>query len=130
MAPLHLFYHAPNQDKFQALGSTPEACANKPEWLRESITIEMHDGVIVQARGIEICKNPIGENDYTCTHLTKKFTNMSSAINNNYIALSKVSPHAAKLAFVFSYQIVLIIGWQQTTLTSWLNIPTHSYRER
>ena len=46
----------PNQDKFQALGSTPNACANKPDWLREPITIESHDGVIVQARGIEICK--------------------------------------------------------------------------
>ena len=28
----------------------------------------------------------------------------SSAINNSYIALSKMSPHAAYLAFVFSYQ--------------------------
>ena len=94
----------PNQDKFQALGSTPEACTDKLEWLREPTMIESHDGVIVQARGIEICKNLIGENDYTCTHLTKKFTNISSAINNSYISLSKVSPHAAYLAFVFSYQ--------------------------
>ena len=72
-----------NQDKFQALGSTPNACAKKPDWLQEPITIESHDGVIVQARGIEICKNPIEENDYTCTHLTKNFTNISSAINNS-----------------------------------------------
>ena len=94
----------PNQGKCQALGSTPNACANKPDWLREPITIENHDGVMVEARGIKIYKNPIGENDYSCTHLTKKFTNISSAINNSYIALSKVSPHAAYLALIFSYQ--------------------------
>jgi len=44
----------PNQDKFRALGSTPDACTEKPNWPQEPTIIESHDGVKVQARGIEI----------------------------------------------------------------------------
>ena len=50
-----------NKIKFACAGTTPDACARKPSWLKEPTTIEAADSSIIQARGIDICKNPIGE---------------------------------------------------------------------
>ena len=50
-----------NKIKFACAGTTPDACARKPSWLKEPTTIEAADGSIIHARGIDICNNPIGE---------------------------------------------------------------------
>ena len=56
-----------NNIKFAFAGTTPDACARKPSWLKEPTTIEAADGSIIHAWGIDICNNPIGE-DLTFRH--------------------------------------------------------------
>ena len=62
-----------NRGKCAVLGTTPDACKDKPDWLKEPTAIMDKDGTLVQARGIEVCKNPVGEELYVRTHLAKKF---------------------------------------------------------
>ena len=41
-----------NKIKFACAGTTPDACARKPSWLKEPTTLEATDGSIIHARGI------------------------------------------------------------------------------
>ena len=94
-----------NLNKFACVGSTPDACSGKPVWLDESTEVTDKDGnVIAHARGIMICKNPVGEPAYIETALKVKFENISSAITKSSNALLSTDPHAAFLAFTYSYQ--------------------------
>ena len=93
-----------NLNKCSALGSTPGACSGKPVWLKEPTTILDKDNNIVHARGIEICKNPIGEDIYVKTCLVAKFESIRSAIQKSFEALLPSSSHAAYLSFYYSFQ--------------------------
>jgi hypothetical protein len=93
-----------NKNKFACLGTTPGACFGKPDWLKEPTTIMDKDGTLVQARGIEVCTNPVGEELYVRTHLAKKFDDIRSAILKSNDALLSSSSHANFLAFLYSYQ--------------------------
>jgi len=119
----------PNQDKFQTLGSTHDACAGKPLWLQEPSTITGHDGVDVRARGIEMCKNPIVEEQYVKTFLVKKFKDICSAIHKISQALLPLSPHATYLAFIYSYQARFDYWLATNNLahTDWLATDTDSF---
>ena len=93
-----------NLSKCSALGSTPGACGGKPDWLKEPKTILDKDNNTVHARGIDICKNPIGEDIYVKTYLDTKFESIRSAIQKSCEALLPSSSHAAFLAFYYSFQ--------------------------
>jgi len=86
------------------VGTTEDACDNKPDWLNEPKSIMRKDGTTVQARGISICKNPIGEGEFVKTYLANKFEDIRSAITRSFDALLPSSPHAAYLAFYYSFQ--------------------------
>ena len=45
-------------------GACENACDNKPDLLNEPKSIMRIDGTVVQARGISISKNPIGEGEF------------------------------------------------------------------
>ena len=52
----------PQRTKFQALGTTEEALADKPEWLpAPSVVIDPANGESFRASGMKICGAPIGE---------------------------------------------------------------------
>ena len=93
-----------NKGKCAVLGTTPDACKDKPDWLTEPTTIMDKDCSLVHARGIEVCKNSIGEELYVRTHLAKKFNDIRSAIIKSNDALVSSSSHANFLAFLYSYQ--------------------------
>ena len=65
------------------------------------------NGTLVQARGIEVCKNPIGEDLYVRTHLAKKFDDICSAILKSNDALVSSKPHQNFLVFLFFKPITL-----------------------
>ena len=94
----------PNTGKFSVVGTTEDACDDKPDWLNEPKSILSKDGVLVQARGISICKNPIGEEEFVKTYLANKFVDIRSAITKSFEALLPSSPHATYLAFYYSFQ--------------------------
>ena len=54
-----------NRGKCAVLGTTPDACKDKPDWLTEPTTIMDKNGTLFQARGIEVCKTPITIRPYT-----------------------------------------------------------------
>ena len=81
--------------KFACAGTTPDACARKPSWLKESTTIEAADGSIIHSRGIDICNNnPIGEDLYIQTFLTNKLDSICKEIKRSSDRLSDASRHA------------------------------------
>ena len=92
------------QPKFACVGTTPDACAMRPSWLLEPTSIQTSDGSIIQARGIDICNNPIGEDLYVETFLANKFDSICKAIKQSSDRLSASSRHANFLAFYHSYQ--------------------------
>ena len=47
-------------DKFACLGTTPDACLGKPDWLKAPTSFIDRNGNVTEARGIDICNNPIG----------------------------------------------------------------------
>ena len=96
--------HTINQNKCLALGSTPGACGDKPAWLNEPTTIVDNHGNIVHARGIDVCKNPIGEDIFVQTYLVSKIESIRSAIQKSIKALLPSSSHATYLAFYYSFQ--------------------------
>ncbi|MEI6872924.1 MAG: hypothetical protein WCL08_11635, partial [Verrucomicrobiota bacterium] len=96
--------HTVNQNKCSALGSTPGACDDKPAWLNVPTTIVDKDGNIVHARGIDVCKNPIGEDIYVQIYLVSKIESIRSAIQKSIKALLPSSSHATYLAFYYSFQ--------------------------
>ena len=52
----------PQRTKFQALGTTEEALADKPGWFTApSVVIDPANGESFRAFGMEICGAPIGE---------------------------------------------------------------------
>jgi len=55
----------------------------KPVWLNEQSSIMDKNGTLVQARGIQVCKNPIGEELYVRTYLVKKFDDIRSVIKRS-----------------------------------------------
>ena len=57
-----------------------------------------------QARGIVICENPIGEEDFVMIFLDNKFETICSAIKKSFNALSESNPHETYLALYYSYQ--------------------------
>ncbi len=57
-----------------------------------------------QARGLVICENPIGEENYVRVFLDNKFETICSAIKKSFNALSGSNPHETYLAFYYSYQ--------------------------
>jgi hypothetical protein len=90
--------------KFACVGTTPDACAKRPSWLVEPTSIKTADGTIIQARGIDICNNPIGEDLYVETFLANKLDSICKAIKQSSDRLSASSRHANFLAFYHSYQ--------------------------
>ena len=96
--------HECNLTKFACVGTTPDACAKKPSWLSEPTSIQTTDGSIIQARGIDICNNPIGEDLYVETFLANKLESICKAIKHSSDSLSVSSHHANFLAFYHSYQ--------------------------
>ena len=93
-----------NKIKFACAGTTPDACARKPSWLKEPTTVEATDGSIIHARGIDICNNPIGEDLYVQTFLANKLDSICKEIKRSSDYLSDASRHANFLAFYHSYQ--------------------------
>ena len=93
-----------NKIKFACAGTTPDACARKPSWLKEPTTMEATDGSIIHARGIDICNNPIGEDLYVQTFLANKLDSICKEIKRSSDCLSDASRHANFLAFYHSYQ--------------------------
>jgi hypothetical protein len=93
-----------NRIKFACAGTTQDACARKPSWLKEPTTIEATDGSIIHARGIDICNNPIGEDLYVQTFLANKLESICKAIKESSDRLSASSRHANFLAFYHSYK--------------------------
>ena len=53
-----------NKEKFACLGTTPDACFGKPDWLKVSISFTDRNGNISEARGIDIFNNPISEKSF------------------------------------------------------------------
>ena len=94
-----------NQDKCSCYGTTPEACAEKPDWLKEPLTyLDKAGSVLVEGRGISVCNCPIGESSFVNAFLTNKFKDICGAIEKSSKALSSSSSHADFLAFYHSYQ--------------------------
>ena len=93
-----------NLPKFACVGTTPDACAKRPSWLSEPTSIQTADGSIIQARGIDICNNPVGEDIYVETFLATKLESICNAIKQSSDSLSASSRHANFLAFYHSYQ--------------------------
>ncbi len=63
--------------------SSPSACDGKPDWLKEPTTVLDKDSNLVQARGIDVCKNPIAEDIYVQADLVSKIENIRSAIQHS-----------------------------------------------
>ena len=94
-----------NLAKCNCFGTTPEACADKPDWLQEpSRLLDKTGNVLAEARGISICNCPIGEPLYVKSFLLNKFKDICSAIEASSSALNASSSHADFLAFHYSYQ--------------------------
>ena len=93
-----------NLPKFACVGTTPDACAKRPSWLLEPTSIQTADGSIIQARGTDICNNPVGEDIYVETFLATKLESICNAIKQSSDSLSASSRHANFLAFYHSYQ--------------------------
>ena len=93
-----------NLTKFACAGTTPDACAKKPSWLSEPTSIQTADGLLIQARGIDIWNNPVGEDLSVETFLANKLDNICKAIKKSSDSLSASSRHANFLAFYHSYQ--------------------------
>ena len=94
-----------NLAKCNCFGTTPEACADKPDWLQEpSRLLDKTGNVLAEARGISICNCPIGEPLYVKSFLRNKFKDICSAIEASSSALNASSSHADFLAFHYSYQ--------------------------
>ena len=50
-----------NTAKCKCYGTTPDACAGKPDWLEKPSSLQDKDGnIVTEARGISICNCPIG----------------------------------------------------------------------
>ena len=82
-----------NLTKFACAGTTPDACAKKPAWLSEPTAIQTADGSLIQARGIDICNNPIGEDLYVETFLANKLDSICKEIKKSSDSLSASSRH-------------------------------------
>ena len=93
-----------NKEKFACLGTTPDACFGKPDWLKEPTTFTDRNGNITEARGIDICNNPIGEKPFVQAYLTDKLENICCAIIKASTALRSTSSHAVYFAFYYSFQ--------------------------
>jgi hypothetical protein len=93
-----------NRNKCAVLGTTPDACMDKPAWLKEPTSFTSTDGTITNARGIDVCNNPIGEEPFVRAYLTEKFESICRAIEKCSTRLSPSSSHADYLAFYYSYQ--------------------------
>jgi len=93
------------EDKFECVGTTADACIGKPDWLKEPTVFTSENGdFVVNARGIYICNNPIGEAEFVQAFLGEKFKGICSAIEKSSSALRPSSSHAEYLAFYYSYQ--------------------------
>jgi hypothetical protein len=93
------------EDEFECVGTTAAACTGKPDWLKEPTVFTSENGdFVVNARGIYICNNPIGEVEFVQAFLGEKFKGIRSAIENSSLALRPSSSHAEFLAFYYSYQ--------------------------
>ena len=94
-----------NTSKCKCYGTTPDACAGKPDWLEEpSCLLDKAGNVLAEARGISICNCPIGEPHYVKAFLEGKIKDICSAIEKSSTALKSSSSHADYLAFYYSYQ--------------------------
>ena len=94
----------PNPDKFACLGTTPGACLGKPDWLTEPTSFMDTNGNVTEARGIDICNNPIGEKTFVQAYLTDKLDSICCAIIKASAALNTSNLHADFLSFYYSYQ--------------------------
>ena len=93
-----------NKDKFACLGTTPDACLGKPDWLKEPTSFMDRNGSVTEARGIDICNNPIGEKPFVQAFLADKLDSICCAITNTSTALRSTSSHADFFAFYYSFQ--------------------------
>ena len=95
-----------NRGKCAAVGTTPDACVLKPDWLPEPTSFKNDDGLLVEtgARGIVICQNPIGEIPFVQNFLDHKFKSICSVIKKSFLTLSLKDQHVAFQALHHSFQ--------------------------
>ena len=107
----------PNPDKFACLGTTPGACLGKPDWLTEPTSFMDTNGNVTEARGIDICNNPIGEKPFVQAFLADKLDSICCAIIKASAALNTSNLHPDFLSFYYAYQSRWDY-WRPTTLVN------------
>ncbi len=105
-----------NLSKCSALGSTPGAWGGKPGWLKEPKTILDKDNNAVHARGIDICKNPIGEEIYVKTYLDTKFESIRSATQKSCEEILPQAPMRRSWLSTTRFRAVGTTCFRQTIL--------------
>ena len=85
-------------------GTTPGACFGKPDLLKEPTAFTDRNGNITEARGIDICNNPIGEKPFVQGCLTEKLESICCAIIKASTAVRSTSSHAVYFSFYYSFQ--------------------------